>query len=288
MMAAQELTRQGPRVALLEAGPKVTTDDFDPKRKAGTAINLWERAKATLSGQAVQARAAFFNSRLKHLFVSDAKNPYTTPADAPFVWIRGRQAGGRTRVFGRVLLRWSDDDLRIRTRTGQGVDWPISYSDVVPYYEEVEKLLGLYGKTDNVPTMPDSIYAHEAHLTPAEETFKSAVEGRWPSRRVVSWRYLGPEPTRVLRPLREAIASGLLDIRYDSIAKRIITDKDRGRATGAEVVDSKTGAVTTISAGSVVLCASTIESVRLMLNSASKQHPEGLGNSSGMLGRLGK
>jgi choline dehydrogenase-like flavoprotein len=285
MMAAHELTRQGQRVLLLEAGPEVTPKDFDPNRKAGSWINLWERAKATLTGQAVQARAAFFNSRLKHLFVNDAKNPYTTPADAPFVWIRGRQAGGRSHVFGRVLLRWTDDDFRIRTRTGRGVDWPISYSDVVPYYEEVEKLLGLYGKTENVPTLPDSLYVKEALLTKAEKAFKADVEGKWPHRHVITYRYLPPEPTRVLRPLREALATGLLDIRYNAIARRIITDEATGRAIGAEVIDSVTGATSTVTAAAVVLCASTIESVRLMFNSTSKRHPNGLGNSSGVLGR---
>lgn len=285
MMAAHELTRQGLRVVLLEAGPEVTPADFDPDRKAGTAINLWERAKATLTGQAVQARAAFFNSRLKHLFVNDAKNPYTTPPDAPFVWIRGRQAGGRSHVFGRVLLRWSDDDFRIRTRTGRGVDWPISYDDVVPFYEEVETLLGLYGKTENVPTLPDSLYVREAQLTSAEKAFKADVETKWPSRHVITYRYLPPEPTRVLRPLSEAIATGLLDVRYNAIAKRIIVDETTGRAAGAEVIDSVSGATSTVIASAVVLCASTIESVRLMFNSASAKHPNGLGNSSGVLGR---
>lgn len=285
MMAAHELTRQGLRVLLLEAGPEVTPADFDPGRKAGTAINLWERAKATLTGQAVQARAAFFNSRLKHLFVDDRKNPYTTPPDAPFVWIRGRQAGGRSHVFGRVLLRWSDDDFRARSRTGRGVDWPISYNDVAPYYEEVEDLLGLYGAKDGVPTLPDGVYAHEARLTAAETAFKSEVEAKWPQRHVVPWRYIGPEPTRVLRPLRDALATGLLDIRYNTIAKRITTDNATGRATGAEVIDSRTGEGSTVSAAAVVLCASTIESIRLMFNSRSARHPHGLGNSSGMLGR---
>jgi choline dehydrogenase-like flavoprotein len=285
MMAAHELTRQGLRVVLLEAGPEVTPSDFDPARKAGTAINLWERAKATLTGQAVQARAAFFNSRLKHLFVDDRKNPYTTPPDAPFVWIRGRQAGGRSHVFGRVLLRWSDDDFRMHSRTGRGVDWPIAYDDVAPYYEEVERLLELYGTSDGVPTLPDSHYTHDARLTPAEGRFKSEVEAKWPHRHVVPWRYIGPEPTRVLRPLREALATGRLEIRYNSIARRIITDEATGLATGAEVIDSRTGAVATIKAAAVVLCASPIESVRLMLNSASGRHPDGLGNSSGALGR---
>lgn len=285
MFAAKELTAQGLEVAMIEAGPEVGPADFDPRRKPGSEINLLERAKATLGGQAVQARAAFFNSRLRQMFVSDARNPYTTPPDAPFVWIRGRQAGGRSHVFGRVLLRWTDDDFRLNSRTGRGIDWPIAYDDIVPYYEEVERTLGLIGNTDNVPTLPDSIYAHQAKLSPAEQTFKADVEGRWPERKVIAWRYIGPEPTRVLKPLRDAIASGNLEVRYNTIARRVLTDEATGRATGVDVVDSRTGATSTIKARTIVLCASTIESVRLMLNSASSRHPDGLGNSSGALGR---
>ena len=284
--AARELTAQGLKVVLLEAGPEIGPKDFDVARSAGgSAINLWERAKATLRGQAVQARAVFFNSRLRHLFVSDRKNPYTTPPDAPFVWIRGRQAGGRTHTFGRVLLRWTDDDFKINTRTGRGVDWPISYDEIAPFYDEVEQYLGLYGQADGIPTLPDGIYAHEAKLTAAESLFKNDVEAKWPERRVTSWRYIGHEPTRILRPLREAVASGNLDIRYNTIARRITTDAATGRATGAEVIDASTGEVTTVTARAVVLCASPIESVRLLLNSATPQQPNGLANSSGTLGR---
>lgn len=284
--AAKELTAQGLKVVLIEAGPEISTKDFTAaKPKKQSEINLRNRARATLTGQAVQARAVFFASRMKHLFVSDRDNPYTTPKDAPFVWIRGRQAGGRSHVFGRCLLRWTDDDFRSRSRTGKGEDWPVDYAELVPYYEEVEKNLGIYGRQDNVPTQPDSVYTHEAKLTPAEESFKADLEGKWPERRVITWRYMAPEPTRVLRPLRDAIASGNLDIRYNTIAKRVLTSPKTNRAIGAEVVDRLTGTVSTISAASVVLCASPIESIRLMLNSANAQNPEGLGNSSGLVGR---
>lgn len=284
--AVKELTAQGLKVVLLEAGPEIGPADFDAETKIRQSdINLWQRAKATLTGQGVQARAAFFDMRMRHLFVNDREHPYTTPADAPFVWIRGRQAGGRTHVFGRALLRWTDDDFKMRTRTGRGEDWPVSYDEIVPYYEEVERCLEIYGRDDHVPTQPDSIYTHEAKLTPAEETFKADLEGKWPDRKVITWRYIGPEPTRVLRPLREAITSGNLHVRYDTIAERVLTDESTGRATGAEVINRKTGQRSVINASAVVLCASPIESIRLMLNSASARHPNGLGNSSGTLGR---
>lgn len=286
MFAAQELTAQGLRVVQLEAGPEIGTGDFNPSSvRRQSDINLWQRAKAFVGGQGIQARAAFFDARQRHLFVNDRQLPYTTPADAPFVWIRSRQAGGRTHVFGRVLLRWTDDDFKMHSRTGSGVDWPIGYDELVPYYEEVERSLALYGEQDDVPTLPDSIYGHRAEMTAAERVFKSDVESQWPERRIVTWRYIGPEPSRVLRPMREAIASGRLDIRYNSIVSKILTDEEGRRATGVEVIDRLTRQTSRIAARSVIVCASPIESVRLMLNSASSHHPEGLGNSSGTLGR---
>ncbi|WP_267549410.1 GMC oxidoreductase [Rhizobium rhizogenes] len=285
--AAKELTAQGLSVLLLEAGPAVTPGDFDPNRKKAPAssINIWERARATLKGQPIQARAAFFTERFSHFFVNDRKNPYTTPKDAPFLWIRGRQGGGRLHSFGRVLLRWTDDDFRIKSKTGKGEDWPLSYDELAPYYAEVESSLGLYGNEDGVETLPDGVYAHPAKLTPAEETFKTEVEGRWPQRHVVSWRYIAPDAERTPKPLREALATGRLTIRHDAIVRRITTDQSGGKATGAEFIDCVTGRVETVRAALVVLSASPIESVRLLLNSASDRHPQGLGNSSGALGR---
>lgn len=285
--AAKELTAQGLSVLLLEAGPAVGPKDFDPARKKppASSINIWERARATLRGQPIQARAAFFTERFSHFFVNDRKNPYTTPKNEPFLWIRGRQSGGRLHSFGRVLLRWTDEDFRIRTKTGKGVDWPVCYGDLAPLYDEVEAYLGLYGNRDGVATLPDGVYSRPAGLTPAEQVFKQSVEGRWPERRVVSWRYIAPDPERVPKPLREAIASGRLTIRNDAVVRRVLTDNATGLATGAEFIDRNTGKMESVRAANVVLCASPVESVRLLLNSASAKHPGGLGNSSGVLGR---
>lgn len=285
--AVKELTAQGLSVLLLEAGPAVGPKDFDPSRKKppASSINIWERARATLKGQPIQARAAFFTERFSHFFVNDRKNPYTTPKDEPFLWIRGRQNGGRLHSFGRVLLRWTDEDFKTRSKTGKGVDWPISYADIAPFYDEVETYLGLYGNKDDIATLPDGVYTRPASLTPAEQVFKQTMEARWPERHVVSWRYIAPDVERVPRPLREAQASGRLTIRNDAIVRRVTTDDKTGRATGAEFIDRTTGTLSTARAAAVVLAASPIESVRLLLNSASAKHPDGLGNSSGALGR---
>lgn len=283
--AARELTAQGLSVLMVEAGREIVPDDFDPatKPKNPKQINILERAIATLNGQAVQARAVFFRAMMSKFYVSDRDNPYTTPKDAPFVWIRARQAGGRTHTFGRVLLRWSDDDFKAKSRTGRGVDWPISYADLEPFYDEVETCLGLYGNADQVPSLPDGKYIGPSKLSPAERQFKSAVEQRWPGRHVVAYRAVAADPSRVMRPLRDAKQSGRLTIRYNTVVRRVITQGQR--ATGVELIETTSGVVSTVNAGHVVLCASPIESVRLMLNSTTSEHPNGIGNSSGNLGR---
>ncbi|WP_138469156.1 GMC oxidoreductase [Poseidonocella sp. HB161398] len=283
--AARELTAQGLSVLMLEAGPPVGPRHFRAaKPKPKTAINLTERGLATLAGQHLQARALFFSRKMGRFFVNDRRNPYTTPKGEPFLWVRGRQEGGRMHSFGRVLMRWTDDDFRLRSRAGRGLDWAFDYAEIAPYYEEVEQMLGLYGNEDGAATMPDSLYAHPAYLTEAERLFRDRVEAEDPAMRVVSWRYVAAAPDRMLAPMREAKASGLLEIRHDAVVRRVLTDK-AGRAAGVEFTDRIGRDAHVARAAAVVLCASPVETVRLMLNSASDSHPDGLGNSSGKLGR---
>ncbi|MGD0736126.1 MAG: GMC family oxidoreductase [Terracidiphilus sp.] len=284
--AAKELTQRGLEVILLEAGPNITEDDFEvPSRPRQKGINLKSRALAVLKGQYIQARIGFFGEQFKHLFVNDWMNPYTTPPEDFYLWIRGRQLGGRLHLYGRVLLRMTDYDLKAASRDGYGEDWPISYEDLAPYYDQVEEFLGIYGSHDNVRNLPDGRYAHAPKLTMLEKAFKANVEANWPERSVISWRYAAPNLKRVPLPILAAKETGLLTVRTDAVVKRITVDATSGKATGAEFIDRITKQTETVSANVVVLCASTIESVRLLLNSSSPKHPNGLANSSGLLGR---
>jgi choline dehydrogenase-like flavoprotein len=284
--AAKELTERGMEVLLLEAGPNITEADFKvPDKPRQKGINLISRAVAVLKGQYIQARLSFFCDQFKHLFVNDWKNPYTTPAKNFYLWIRGRQLGGRLHLYGRVLLRMSDVDFKAASRDGHGVDWPISYADLAPYYDQVEEFLGVYGTHDHLRNLPDGKYSHVPKLTAVEQAFKATVEAKWPERSVISWRYAAPNLKRVPLPILAARETGRLTIRTDAIVKRITIDSTTGKATGVELIDRLTKRSESISANVVVLCASTIESVRLLLNSASAKHPNGLANSSGLLGR---
>ena len=283
--AAKELTQRGLEVLLLEAGPNITEEDFKvPDKPREKGINLKSRALAVLKGQYIQARIGFFGDQFKHLFVNDWQNPYSTPSDAFYLWIRGRQLGGRLHLYGRVLLRMTDCDFKAASRDGVGDDWPISYADLAPYYDQVEEFLGVYGSCDHIGNLPDGKYFKAPKLTKVEQAFKANIESKWPGRSVISWRYAAPNLRRVPLPILAAKETGRLTIRTNAIVKRITVDNSGKRATGAEFIDRLTKQTETVEADVVVLCASTIESVRLLLNSSSAKHPQGLANSSGVLG----
>lgn len=285
--AAKVLTERGLEVLLLEAGRPITAADF-PSDLAGPrekGINLLARAKAAITGQPLQSRVAFYGPQQRHLFVNDREHPYATPADKPFLWIRGKQLGGRLHTFGRVLLRWSDADFKAASRDGYGQDWPISYADLEPYYGKVEAVLGVRGCTDHVANIPDGNFAEPSRLTEAEVEFKQRTQQRWADRNPIAWRYMPPNGKRVPQPILDAKETGRLAVRTNAVVRRIVTDPATGNATGVEFVDRVSKTAETVSARLVMVCASAIESVRLLLNSAGGKHPHGLGNSSGNLGR---
>jgi choline dehydrogenase-like flavoprotein len=277
--AAKELTEQGLSVVVLDAGRRVGPADFTAltRKAAARGVQLWARILASLTGQPLQARVAFFNAAMKRFLVKDWLHPYRTPKDAPFLWVRGRQVGGRLHVFGRVLFRWSDHEF--------AGAWPIRYDDLAAWYEKVERFLGLHGNRDGAPAAPDGVMAEPARLTPQEIAFRQAVERRWRDRQVVAWRFAPPDRDAMPPALAAALESGRATLQPDAVATEILADPATGRASGVDYVDRQTGRRGRVLGAAVVVCASPVESVRLLLNSRSPRHPDGLGNSSGLLGR---
>lgn len=292
-IAAKELSERGLETLVLEAGPALPEEGFHQKGGGLASIGSWPRIKAALRGQHIQARGTFFSPEKGFLFVNDRKNPYTWSRENFYLWIRGRNVGGRFLTWGRVAPRMSDYDFKAASRDGVGEDWPIQYTDLAPYYDQVESFLGVIGTSDGIPNLPDGRYKAKAGLSRLEQAFKQTVESRWPERKVVPWRYVDASATpvdeetgtRTTKPLAAAKATGRMTLKASAIVERIDTDPVTGRATGVTYIDATTRQRHQVTANVVVVCASTIESVRLLLNSATSKHPDGLGNSSGVLGR---
>jgi choline dehydrogenase-like flavoprotein len=283
--AVKELTEGGLNVVLLEAGRNLDiARDFPADAQVG-AMGIVGRVKSALQGQHVQAKCPPFSKTTKHFYVNDRENPYTTAQGSRFFWFRGRQLGGRLHTWCRQVYRMSNCELKAASVRGDGVDWPLSYEDLAPYYDIVEHTLGVYGQPAGIPNCPDGQFIGPAKTTKIEESFMTNVEKRLPDVRVTYARIVKYDNGRVPLPIRLALATGRLEIRTDAIASRLLIDARSGKATGVEYIDRLTKNTKTVRAKIVVLCASAIESVRILLNSACAQHPSGVGGLSGHLGR---
>lgn len=289
--AAKELAEQGLRVIALEAGPAHDEARFAQGggMKPPGAI---DRMLAGIKGQHIQARASWYSPDKDFLFVNDLKNPYRSSAEH-FLWVRGRQVGGRFQTWGRVALRMSDYDFKAASHDGIGEDWPISYADLAPYYDRVEEFLNLVGSDAGIENLPDGKFSSAAGEGDMERHFRENVQAQWPERKFTPWRYVPKESTcadsegkkHITSPIAAGLATGNLTLQPDAVVKCIDTDAQTGKATGVTYIDRVSKQEIKVRANVVVLCASTIESVRILLNSRSSRHPDGLGNSSGNLGR---
>jgi len=280
--AAKTLTESGLDTLVLEAGPRRDPARDFPQPGAGDRL---ARIRAALWRQPIQARGTSFKGYLRHLYVDDRENPYTVPSGKPFYWIRGRQVGGRMLTWACLSPRLSDLELRGASHDGYGEDWPLTYADLAPYYDEVETSLGLCGQADSLPELPDGRYVSSRELTAGELDFKHLVESRWPERHVLQARVIRHGAASGSLPLADAEGTGNLSLRPDAVVRRITTDRRTGKATGVEYVDRVERTVRHARGHLVFLCASAFESVRILLNSECERHPEGLGGGSGVLGR---
>ncbi len=286
--AAKELTERGLRTIVLEAGGPLDPErDFPtPEGAPRGRLQLLDRARAILRGQHVQARCMSYTPLTRHLFVNDRRNPYVTPPGKRFNWYRARQVGGKLHLWGRNALRISDLDLHAARFDGMGESWPIGYADLEPWYDRVESFLGVHGTAAGIPVIPDGTFDRPLPLTRAEREVLGRLERAWPDRPATSCRIVRHNPLRVPPPLLAAQRTGRLTLRTDAVASRVRLDPKSGRARGVVFVEREDPRIEREVRGRVVvLCASAIESVRILLHSRDAPCPDGIGNNTGNLGR---
>jgi choline dehydrogenase-like flavoprotein len=281
-LAALLLTEAGLRVLVLDAGVVRGPVHSFSRRLARESI------RRILGGAALSAidhrrhaiqMQCYAWPRAPDAFVDDLDCPYVARTDHPFVWLRARQLGGRWVIpgHGRQYYRFSATDFA--PTDGMSAPWPLQAGELDPWYAAVERRLGLAGRRDNLPWLPDGELSIVIEPTPAEAALQASISARWPGARPIMGRFAPP-----LNALEAAAQTGRLLIRTGAIAREIEVDGS-GRARGVVWIDRRNRTEERARAPLVFLCASALESTRLLLLSRPARSPNGLGATSGVLGR---
>jgi len=286
-MAAKCLTDGGASVLMLEAGPELPKPPWDGQKLSPQAF------AAQKQRQPIQSQSLSYNHRNCHLFVDDIDNPYSVGADGNFNWIRSRLAGGRTLLWSRFALRMSAGEFTSAQQNAFGDCWPITYEEIAPYYDRAESLLGVHGTRENLPALPDGSFLF-TRTPPYLAELRRRVQLRFPERHLIPAREVAEkvEGTDSNFPSYSSLGSTLgrcnrtkLTCRSNAVVARIELDRS-DHASGVQFIDRESGHWHRASAKAILCCASTIETVRLLLASATREFPTGLANSSGMLGHF--
>lgn len=308
--AAKELCEKGLKTLVLERGrmvkhiedyPTMNLDPWDMENGGATPAEITAKYPK-------QSRWGF-NETNRHFFNKDEDHDYDEVKR--FDWIRGTQVGGRSLIWGKQTYRWSDDDFEANARDGIAVDWPIRYKDIEPWYEYVEKHVGISGEALGLPQLPDSVFLKPMELNCVEEHLKEGIANNYKDRVLTIGRVAhiteGVKPgmgrtscqfrNRCQRgcpygayfsscssTLPMAEATGNMTLRADSIVSEVIYDKETKKATGVRVVDAITKEVLEFNSKIVFLCASSMASTAILMQSKSEAFPNGMGNASGELG----
>ena len=304
--AAKQLSEAGLKVALLEAGRAVTPAEFTEHTPA-YKLKYRDHDPEIARTRPIQKQCYACMEYNYTWFVNDLENPYSTPADKPFTWQRLRVLGGRSLVWGRQSYRLSDNDFKAASRDGYDVDWPISYADLAPWYDIVEKYVGITGAAEGNEMLPDGQFLPPMKMSCGEIVLRDKVKAKF-GRTVTIGRaavltkaqngrsachYCGPCErgcrtfsyfSSPFTTVADALNSGNCTLITNAVVAHVNMDRGTNKATGVTYVDRMTREVKEVRGKTVILCAQALESTRILLNSSTPEHPNGLGNSSGALG----
>jgi choline dehydrogenase-like flavoprotein len=307
--AAKELCEKGLKTLVLERGRNVRhIEDYTTALKDPWELPHNNRpTNADRKQQPIQSTLYLYDQSTKQFLVDDTKYAYEQAQ--PFNWYRGYQVGGRSLLWARHVFRFSDLDFEANLKEGVGIDWPIRYADISPWYDHVEKFIGASGENPGLPQLPRQILQPPFEMTALEKHIKREFEKEFTDRRlicssiaVLSREHNGRGPCQGRNQcargcpytayfssngvtLPAAQKTGNLTLQPDNIVHSLIYDDAKQRVTGVRVIDDNTFVSTEYYAKVVFLCASALNSTTILLNSRSARFPDGLGNDSGELGQ---
>jgi choline dehydrogenase-like flavoprotein len=307
--AAKELTERGLKTLLIERGrPIEHVKDYSTATK-----DPWEfEHHGTLTAAdketyAIQTRHYSIREDNKHFYILDKENPYTEVQR--YDWVRADVLGGRSLLWARMSFRWSDLDFEANAKDGHGVDWPVRYKDLAPWYEYVERFVGISGSKEGIPHLPDSLFQAPMALNCVEADLKQKIEKNYPDRRLIHGRIAnltqslkgrtacqyrnlchrgcpyGAYFSTQSSTLPAAMATGNLTVKTGLLVNKVIYDEKLERATGVEVIDRETNKTYEFSSKLIFLNASTVATTFILLNSISNRFPNGMGNDHDIVGR---
>ena len=312
--AAKELCDKGLKTLVLERGrdvkhikdyPTMTKNPWDFDYRGRMPRDFHEE-------NPLITKAAGFAEDTAHFFIKDKDHPYIQKR--PFDWIRGYQVGGKSLIWGRACQRWSDYEFKAPKKYSYGIEWPIDYKDIAPWYSYVEKFIGVCGNTDGIAAMPDGEFLPAYEFNCVEQHMKKTLLENFPGRYMVQgrWAHLS-EPKEIhlkqgrgkcqcrnlcmrgcpfggyfssnTSTLPWAEKTGNLSVRPFSVVHSILYDESTGKASGVKIIDSNTKQEIIYKAKIIFVNASALNSNLILLNSKSKRFPNGLGNDQDLLGR---
>ena len=312
--AAKELCEKGLNTLVLERGRDVKhLKDYPTAHK-----HPWEfshrgqMSKEFRDKNPLITKAAGFAEDTAHFFIEDDDHPYIQ--EKPFDWIRGYQVGGRSLTWGRACQRWSPYEFKAPHKYGYGIEWPIGYDDISPWYSHVEKFIGVCGNKDKIEAMPDGEFLPPFDFNCVEQHMSDSIKEHYPERHLVKgrWAHLsdpqeihlqqgrgkcqarnlcmrgcpfGGYFSSVSSTLPWAEKTGNLTVRPFSVVHSILYDDKTGKASGVKVIDTNTHEEIVFSARIIFVNASALNTNLILLNSKSSRFPNGLGNDNGLLGK---
>jgi choline dehydrogenase-like flavoprotein len=304
--AAKRLSEAGLKVALLEAGRAVSANEFT-EHMPPFKVKYRNHSPEVMRTRPIQRQCYACMDYNYEWFVNDLENPYSTPADKPFTWQRLRVLGGRSLVWGRQSYRLSDVDFKAASRDGYDVDWPISYADLAPYYDIVERYVGISGAAEGDEMLPDGQFLPPMNMSCGEIRLRDSIKkkfgrtltigraavltqshnGRAPchycgycERGCITYSYFSSPFTTV----KDALKTGNCTLITDAIVSHVDMNANSNKASGVTFIVRTTKETKQIRGKTVILCAQALESTRILLNSSTREYSNGLANSSGVLG----